>query len=90
LAVVAKVSADKLNGRLPPSWVTADLRAAARVRLSREPDAELLMDALGLGVPDGTRGRGGADCPLCGSEILISAQGRCRKAACVRSTVDDA
>lgn len=63
-----------------------ETRAAARRRLAREPDAELLIDALGLGEADGPRNR---DCPLCGLPLPdpITAGGykRCIRVACKRA-----
>lgn len=63
-----------------------ETRAAARRRLDREPDAELLIDALGLGDDAGPRVR---DCPFCGLPLPdpITAGGykRCIRVACKRA-----
>lgn len=64
----------------------AETRAAARRRVEREPQAELLIDMLGLGDESQAVSR---DCPFCGLPLPdpITAGGykRCIRVACKRA-----
>ena len=62
--------------------------AAAYLRRT-QPDAELLIDMLGIDAPPlqppHPGGETGRRCPTCNRQLLASAQGRCRRRACVEA-----
>ncbi len=66
---------------MPRTWVTAEHRRAAIARVREQPDADLLLEILGL--DEYVEDRPG--CPTCGEPIPISGQGRCRKSMCKKA-----